>query len=167
MARVRGKDIGGKREMGLANYYRVKYPSLEVGWLMRREKWLPMPEVVLCEGLEVGGCYIGPSEDLQLYGGVLIEPSRGTILAADYGEAMPLAGTIAHEFRHHWQKWKGIKFDGAGWANQKGKSYTEAIVEYFLGSVTEMDALLFELKYAHCDESEWRLEQCRVAVNKR
>jgi YbbR domain-containing protein len=77
---------------------------------------------------------------------------------------MPLAGTIAHEFRHHWQKWKGIKFDSAGWANQKGKSYTEAIVEYFLGSVTEMDALLFELKYAHCDESEWRLEQCRITV---
>ena len=153
--------------MGLTSYYRVKHPSLEIGWLAKKEKWLPMPEVVLCEGLDVAGCYIGPSENPQLYGDYLVRPSRGTILAADYGEAMPLAGTIAHEFRHHWQKWKGIKFDGMGWANQKGKSYTEAIVEYFLGSVTEMDALLFELKYAHCDESEWRLEQCRVAVNKR
>jgi hypothetical protein len=39
--------------------------------------------------------------------------------------------------------------------------YAEAIVGYFLSSVTEMDALLFESKYANCDESEWRLEQCR------
>ena len=146
----------------MTSYYGVKYPSLEVGWLTRREKWLPMPEVILCEGLGVGGCYIAPSEELQLYDGVLVEPSRGTILVCDQGDEMPPEGIIAHEFRHHWQKWSGMRFDGTGWEMKKGKSYIELIVEYFLGSITEMDALLFVVKYAPCPLTELWLEQCRI-----
>ena len=63
--------------------------------------------------------------------------------------------TLAHEFRHHLQRVHfGIKPDVIEW--DIGENYKDSIIKYFTSSVTEMDALLYEVKYYPDDVNlEW------------
>ena len=133
-------------------------PGMETRWLSRHERHLPTPSVVYVENLSLGGLYVPPWNDAQIVEGIEIPPSNGTIMIGEWGDDMPAAGILAHEWRHHWQQWNGWKYDGIGWNSPT--DYTSGIREYFSKSRSEMDALRYEIKRAACDESLWRLSNC-------
>lgn len=69
-----------------------------------------------------------------------------------------LESTIAHEFRHHVQyetnniSLKVVSFN-------TNITYEKAIRQYFRSSLSELDALIYEHKYAKSDLNEWWLKE--------
>jgi hypothetical protein len=115
---------------------------LETRWL-KAPKWLPAPTIVVATELtNADGFYAPPPlGDVFDHGGCF-EKAKGTgliVLAACANEEV-----LAHEFRHHWQWHCGVPFDHVPF--NPDKDYREAVVEFFLKSYTESDALRYELK---------------------
>jgi hypothetical protein len=137
-------------------------PGMETRWLSRHDRHLPTPSVVYVQGLSFGGLYVPPWHEVQIVEGIEIPPSNGTIMIGEWGDEMPPAGILAHEWRHHWQQWNGWKYDGIGWNSPA--DYTTAIREYFTKSRSEMDALKYETMRASCDHSKWVLSICQPNV---
>ena len=124
--------------------------SIELGWIARRAKDLPLPNIVFTSKLpDCGGCYYKPQ-----HGGVYVDLvrydlSHGLIVIADDGDDHT-GSTIAHEWRHHWQLFNLGDCKAIGWGSVLASSvnYEAAIKRYYRGSSTEMDALLFQHKYS-------------------
>lgn len=66
--------------------------------------------------------------------------------------------TIAHEFKHFLQYLGPKKLTVLSWAKIK-LPYEQSIRFYFRNSWSEMDALLFECKYAKNDVNYWWLKK--------
>lgn len=130
---------------------RLRIPSIETNWLRRFCRWLPQPELALGSNPAVGGYYQHPFRGEILVGDVHVPADRGVIVLC----ASRTPDTIAHEWRHHWQRFCGWPPVRWRWAMMPGESYREAIVRYFRAP-HELDALLFATGHAPDEVSlEW------------
>lgn len=132
-----------------------RHASLELNWLARHEKQLPLPRVLFAPLPLCSGIYFWPWPRAQFEFGLEIPPSNGTIVVSTLYPEMPVPSTLAHEFRHHWQCWNGmLPKKNKGW--KEPTDYAEAIALYFTTQLHEWDALRFEIKHAACDVTdEW------------
>ena len=132
-----------------------------MGWLSRIDKTLPMPNLVYVEDLDVGGCYVPPTNEPVGIDDIEIENPHGTIVVNHSRAYDPLyfkeSSVLAHEWRHHWQFFNGID-DG----RRKGDfdfsnyyTYESEMVKFFSNSYNEFDALRFEIKHAKSYHNEW------------
>lgn len=132
--------------------------SIELGWLAKGDKSLFLPELVFAE-IPTGGCYHAPEHGVnEEYG---CDARKGIIVVSTLYGSEVVAATLAHEWRHHWQWWSGIKFDYVPWIGEE--DYDSELRAYFKRSSTERDALRFEMKKAqapHHDEWMSILQGC-------
>ena len=129
--------------------------SLELNWLRKKvDKSIPIPEVVYHPLENAGGQYY-PPDNYELY-----DPD-GKPYSMRYGvividpEYKPYQSTIAHEWRHHWQEFNGIKYDTPEYVDDD--DYCKQVKKYYSTSKAELDALRFQYKYAGFDGpyKEW------------
>ena len=128
--------------------------------IARPDKQIILPPVVLSENIPYtsDGMYLFP-ENVEIMIGEKFYPlDRGLIVISPNAEDFHLA----HEYRHHWQWMNGWEFDGPGeW--QQRKTYKKSIIDYFMGSRSEMDAHLFSLPYIKKDFplqwQEWLIKE--------
>lgn len=74
--------------------------SRYLGWLRRHWKDLPVPRVFQMDGLDACGCYFSPGGTLEVEDVAEYEiPAGAIVLGSD-----PSPSTVAHEWRHHWQR---------------------------------------------------------------
>jgi hypothetical protein len=126
----------------------VKHSSIDLNWLYRKSKQTTLPKLVyIDEHSEYGGFYVEPNYYPFIYQGKEFQADKGILfVVADD----TYRSTMAHEWRHHWQKLNGwnldydeFDYDFTG----QYKSYKSEIVRYFTENKHEMDALLFEVKH--------------------
>ena len=109
---------------------------------------MPLPTVVFAPAPGCGGYFIRPRsgfylvEDNQLY-----PVEYGLIVVSTLEDDENFGSIIAHEWRHIWQYWHGWEYDGLDWVDSG--DYDASIVRYFKSSVSEADALKFEVRYEH------------------
>ncbi len=145
--------------------------SLELNWLKHYDKSLILPKVVFSENLEFSGCYYCPHNSETYIDGKLYPREKGIIVVNPIENMVGIAETISHEWRHHWQFFNMPEQDSKEW-NSKGwdlySNYNNAIVEFFRNSLSEMDALKFEITVCGPDHAEvWIkiLEQAGINVS--
>jgi hypothetical protein len=133
---------------------------MELNWLRKGNKEIPLPEIVFeCEKT-VGGYYSRPARKEKEICGRFYDLSKGLISINPRYDQEFILNTIAHEWRHHWQRFMGISnpnpspFESAG-------NYDEDIVRFFKGSWWEMDALLFSIKKAPDETSMYWIDLLR------
>lgn len=125
-------------------------------WLQKHDKSIPNPLVVFTERSDLGGFYIPPSEkEVDIDGKFYDAYGRGVIVVSS---AYPdnIAGTLAHEWRHHWQRFNRLsQFPYWPWVTpETWQEYDAALIRYF--SVWhEYDALAFEYTYAKNDWNDY------------
>jgi hypothetical protein len=137
----------------------MRLKSLELNWIRNVDKSLVMPEVVFSSIDWCGGFYHEPKAGEEVF-------IDGNYYPLDYGlievsesnnpDIQELASTIAHEWRHHWQICHGYKtIYSFIWPRQfEVDDYDGLLVNYFTKNHHEMDALLFQRKYASIHD-EW------------
>jgi hypothetical protein len=120
-------------------------------WIRRKiDKQLRSPGLVYNPTIEYGGLYYSPQSGGYLnYDGIDHDMIHGLIVIGDTADE---AGTIAHEWRHHWQHFNGIPYDGVTF--NFNNDYQSEVIRYFSSSKAELDALRCEYKYATIHE-EW------------
>lgn len=80
---------------------------------------------------------------------------------SELGSGAELAGTIAHEYRHHWQRQNGWDQPSSVWSAAASPEemvvYGKRLVKYFRSQAWEMDALRYQLRIAPDDLStRWK-----------
>lgn len=114
----------------------IPFPALELTFLpLSLRKGIPTPEIAFVDSHEEIGC----SGYYDAAGG-----HCGRLVAVN-GE--DCESTLAHEYRHHWQRHAGC-FDSqtAAWVPDDWQDdYWTKIRDYFSFQLHEYDALLFEL----------------------
>lgn len=126
----------------------MRLKSLETNWLRNFDRTIPIPEFMWYPLKGCAGKYYHPCNSEMYdadgrpyhrrFGVIVISPTQ-------QGE---IARNIAHEWRHHWQWFRGIKFEIPPKDLFTKHDYDEALIRYFTTSRTEMDALRFEYKMA-------------------
>lgn len=143
----------------------IKLPSLELNWLSKLDRSLPMPEVAYFKGHEIDfwGKYYPPWKGEEKIGNEFYDRKNGIIAIADHG--LPdiwwhLGSVLAHEYRHHWQ-WR----NGHQWDNNILDPFTEIEnLGYELGTYTyytqphELDALKFQFLRQPCEAIDYVVE---------
>ena len=112
---------------------RIKLPHRELCWL---------PNSFL-KGLTIPDIYVEEEANQNYSGYYEFEDGIGHLVIV---ENEHYASTLAHELRHHWQRTVGNLDQSSAW--DPNLTYEDAIVKYFRTQSWEMDALLFEHKYA-------------------
>jgi len=129
---------------------KLRHPSLEFNWLPNSlRKGLKTPRMIITDDENCGGRYWHRTQydcvtpfDFNLREGAVIELAQ-----------LKSPGTIAHEYRHHWQKYNA-RLDGTKWQTPDSwDDYWNAVVAYFNTSWSEFDALRFQVKHAPDDFS--------------
>ncbi len=124
--------------------------SLHLNWIRNIDKSLVIPTVIFSSTINVGGWYRPPDRSQIYVDGHYYDSCFG-IIVVNATQPEEFAGTIAHEWRHHWQAYHGWKFDGMSGASLidliNSAGYNKAIRKYFAESKSEMDALRFQYKY--------------------
>jgi hypothetical protein len=122
----------------------MRLRSLELNWLRNFDRTLPIPEVMFYPLQGCAGKYYHPHPS-EMYDadGHPYERHRGVIVVSPKFEEF-VAANIAHEWRHHWQYYQGMKFEIPKKDLFKKLDYEDALLQYFTTSKTEMDALRFE-----------------------
>lgn len=121
------------------------HPSIDLrGIIPNSLKGLTTPKIAYVDRWDAAGSYYQPEDAETLIGGRWVDLSSGLIVVCNQSNE----GTVAHEWRHHWQFMNGWKYDGIGWPprNMQRASYWEQIRAYFRRSRSEMDAFTFERK---------------------
>lgn len=128
----------------------MRLKSLELNWIRKQDKSLVIPEVIFFPLKSYGGQYMRPQYN-EVYDdeGHPHDMKFGAIIISSLFPDN-VAGTIAHEWRHHWQTFNGWKYDGIGWHSKS--NYYKEIYNYFTKSKSEMDALKFEHRHVGCFE---------------
>ena len=125
--------------------------SIELGWLSRRDKGLPLPLIIFTPKLNgCSGYYSRPQNTESLVDGKFINLTNGLIVCE---EDDGVDGTIAHEWRHHWQLFHFGKNDNPIQFDES-IDYDLAIKKYFKDRM-ELDALLFSHRIAPNHSSEY------------
>lgn len=129
----------------------------DLNWLRGIDKEISLPKVVYFESYDYGGIYFHPMDEEIYVEGVYYDCKKGIIIVNTLErEDREVSATLAHEWRHHWQKVNGWKYDGIGWYSDEYSDYKADVIEYYTKSISEFDALLFEKKKTKADyASEW------------
>lgn len=118
--------------------------SLELGWLAKKDRNLPLPELVYSPNPKFGGLYMSPWKGERQVGTKFYDTSKGLIWISEFTPSV-----IAHEWRHHYQFYYGPKPGPSSlaldkWTAQYG--YKGMIKKYFTELDYEQDALKFQVK---------------------
>lgn len=131
---------------------KIKHPSLELNWIPK-PKDIPMPNIVVESVFNCSAYYVEPESEQHEINGHFYDIDNGLIVINENEVDVIFAGTLAHEYRHHWQYYSGIEIDSI-WEIKS--DYKSAIIEYFTTYPIEMDALIFEMKlYPEDYKSQW------------
>jgi len=134
----------------------MKLSSLELNWLSKKDKYLPIPEVVFVDSFYAGGCYFHPDRCQVLIGDKFINCDKGIIIVnTEYAEKDSelmysnnwIPSCLAHEWRHHWQYYNvDDEKDYINWSFEgyDTDEYWESIFSFFEKSNKELDALKFQ-----------------------
>jgi hypothetical protein len=113
-------------------------------------KGLSTPIITYISNSDYGGSY----NPIDNYYDDIIDVRKRPVIQIDADSIPDISSGIAHEFRHHWQLYT------YGWGNKEywtaydeNISYDEYILNYYLGDRYELDALIFECKYAPNDNN--------------
>jgi len=117
--------------------------SIGLNWLRHFDKSVVVPEVVFTSLNDASGYYYQPGDYELCIDGRFYDGIFGIMVISD-GDL--IASTIAHEWRHHWQRHNDFEFDHV--PLRPDLPYEENIAHYFSSSKSEMDALLFERRNA-------------------
>lgn len=128
--------------------------SIDLGFLQRIDKALILPRLAFDPSCESAGAYYSPQRG-EVFLGAWHPLDSGVIVCSEkFGDAN-VAATLAHEWRHHWQFCRGIRFDNQPWIG--ADDYDSELRNFFAESATERDALRFEMRIAPCGNHEpWR-----------
>ena len=141
--------------------YRTRHSALELSWLARRERQLPVPAVLYVADLSVGGYYVWPSSGVQYVEGIEVPPGRGTIIASVEREILTLEAVLAHEWSHHVAFWNGQKYEVPRWRPPAtAADQSRAFRDYFTSSRSELSALRYQTRHARDEGSRWLLSLC-------
>lgn len=123
----------------------------ELRWVRGIDKDIPFPTIIFDNDHNFSGCYYHPEDSIVNVNGREFELKNGLIIFnIDFGDP----STLAHEWRHHWQWYNGWKVDSILPNYEIG--YKEAMIEFYSNSISELDALLFEIKKSPDDTNqEW------------
>lgn len=141
----------------------ARFPSLATRWLQRLDKWLPQSVVVVAQ-TRYGGFYVRPQAGEYWICGRPIDARRGIICISESAKSEEEAETVAHEWRHHWQFWSGWQYDNLSWDALAPRGYEAAIISFFTGSRSEMDALRFSHERSPSPQTE---QWCQMLRNRR
>ena len=128
--------------------------SLELNWIRRKvDKTIPFPEVLFFPFTSGrAGSYYNPSPKNEIYDidGKPHSLKYGAIVVSSKYDNKVQKNIIAHEWRHHWQYFKGIEKETPKCkATQITKeNYNDIARLYFTTSKTELDALRFSYIHA-------------------
>ena len=142
----------------------IKYSSLHLSWIYKKTKQLTLPKLVyIDEHSEYGGFYANPSYFPFEFEGHEIPCDKGIIFAVESDTCM---GTIAHEWRHHWQKLNGwdLEYDNYNYKFSDHDTYDSEIIRFFTDNDFEMDALKFEYTHAKDWLNSERIDMLGVRV---
>lgn len=133
--------------------------SLEVNWLRRHDRTLVVPEVIFVAkpvlpcGKGCSGYYLEPGKYEVQIDGRHYDGCFGIIVAQTDLDPRNTVATLAHEWRHHWQRHNGLEFDHKPFSVDL--PWEQAIRDYFRQSKSELDALRFEVEYAPSDINDY------------
>ena len=130
-------------------------PSLELNWLKKYDKSLSLPLVLFIEDMEYSGVYYEPQNREIIVDDKIYSVEKGVLLIKNSFERedSDIASTIAHEWRHHWQRFNStLYYDGKDLNDEIARK--DAIIEYYTKSVCEMDAFLFESRAINSPSGE-------------
>jgi hypothetical protein len=122
--------------------------SIELSWIARFDKSLPLPAIVFGSDDNFSGLYYPPHKSDELIGDGYHDRSNGIIFIST-NFWWETAQNIAHEWRHHWQVFHGWNITPSFYWNSPS-NYDAAIVAYFTKSTSEADALRFQTRHAGC-----------------
>lgn len=122
-------------------------------WLARHDKSLLMPKIVHTLDLPYSGCYYHPGDyefekDGHFYSGL-----RGIILI-NVSQPETIDGTLAHEWRHHWQRYSIGDTPDWDWTPVETMSEWRAQIRNYFTMWHEFDALRFEYTHARNDSND-------------
>jgi len=107
--------------------------TTELTWIpLSLRKNVTLPKVVIEESIG------------QNYGGYYIRETKCIVAV----ESEAIATTIAHEYKHHLQYTGGTLQEPTDWNKLSDIGYNKAIRSYFRNNRSEMEALIFQEKYA-------------------
>lgn len=120
----------------------------------KHDKSLLFPLVVLSSTNEVGGGYFEPGKYEVEIDGVFHDAWKGIIhVSSSWPDS--IGSTIFHEWRHHWQRFNWGPFPFWPWS--PSDDYEQSIRDYFKVR-HELDALLFEYKFARNDTNDYWMD---------
>lgn len=144
------------------------------------DKTLTQPLIVVAKlpecDADMAGFYCEPWPCEELIGGRYYDSRKGIIVISEDacnapGELrMEYSGVLAHEFRHHWQRFNTKHYyDSPTNYREVGtnRTYQEIITEYFTTSLCELDALLFEYRVRPNDDTRQRYEWMLPTIMRR
>ena len=137
----------------------VKHSSLELNWLSSVDKQYSIPKVVFTTGGENSGVYY-QSEPLEYLIGQIYVPFDTGVIVVEGDDTISIANTLAHEWRHHWQRHNGFKWKPKSWNDMYARvgTYEKAIREYYHTQWWEMDALMFSARHGNDVYTEYWME---------
>lgn len=147
--------------MSPSNVLEIRHPTLELDWLpLSVRKGLDQPRIVFTGAADCGGRYWARARGNK----PILTPfhfDRREAAIIELG-CMPTPATIAHEYRHHWQRENNIYWSpcSAAWnpIDDGWNAYWKEIRRYFTTHKDERDALLFEAKIAPDDINISRMD---------
>jgi hypothetical protein len=123
--------------------------SLELNWIRRKvDKTIPIPEVMFFPfGDGRAGSYCDPDPHNEVFDidGKPYSMKYGIIIVGSKFGKDEQKNIIAHEWRHHWQYFNGMKHAKSKYRATQitQKNYNHAVKQYFSTSKSELDALRF------------------------
>ena len=117
----------------------------DLHWVCCQDKGIPVPNLVYWDN-GFGGEYFSP-RDWCVIDGKWIDAKNGVIVVNPKIPSKYHAGVIAHEWRHHWQKFNGWKYDGCYKSISDPTNYNVSTRKFIMESKSEFDAVKFQWKF--------------------
>jgi hypothetical protein len=139
--------------------------SIELNWLSRHHKQIPLPNLYYDETLtDYGGIYYSPWPEPHDHEGKEFYAPNGLIVVSTHPECIDdFESTLAHEWKHHHQEFNGWNkeylngLEDYDWSDYD--TYDEEIKRYFRENDFELDALRFEVKMVGFEITKERLDR--------
>lgn len=150
--------------------YKVKVPGLYYKSIPNRMiKDIILPDIYIGNMWALGG-YYKPTDCISYIEEREVDFINGVIVLSEklhrQGEE---ESTFFHEFRHHVQALNGKLNLPIPWSKLPGDNYSEQYINYWILQPDELDALIFEYKYAKSKENEENLvdvaKKLRISID--
>lgn len=144
---------------------------IELNWLRNGHKEITLPNLIFGKYEDGGAGVHWPKQDCEvcIEGRFYSLKDNGLILInTEYDDdADFIINTLAHEWRHCYQKQKvRIKIESIWERPENDDGYKQSIINYYMSYWWEWDALKYSIKKHPCDDSlewyEWVMEAQNV-----